>query len=106
MKKYIVLILLSALTIAGYAQQKKYTLSGEMKDAKTGEELVGASVYVEELKTGVTTNSYGFYSLSLPSGSYTIVFSYIGYESVKKQVDLSSNQRIKMEFKEAYKQLK
>ncbi len=106
MKKYIVLILLSALTIAGFAQQKKYTLSGEMKDAKTGEELVGASVYVEELKTGVTTNSYGFYSLSLPSGSYTIVFSYIGYESIKKQVDLSSNQKIKMELKEADKQLK
>lgn len=106
MKKYISLFLLIVISISAFAQQKKHTISGELKDARTGEELVGASIYVEELKTGVTTNSYGFYSLNLPVGVYTLVFSYIGYESVKKQVDLSTDQKIKIELTEESKKLK
>lgn len=61
--------------------QKRVTLSGYTKDATTGEDLIYANVY-NQLNTmdGVTTNVYGFYSLSLFPGEYTIVASYIGYE--------------------------
>lgn len=101
--------LLLALLIStfAFAQQKKHSVSGIMKDARTGEALIGATVYVEELKTGVTTNTYGFYSLSLPPGNYTLVYSYIGFENARKQVDLSSvDQKLNIELAEENKQLK
>jgi len=58
---------------------QKSTLSGYVKDASNGEGLIGASVYVKELKTGNVTNTYGFYSLTLPIGQYTLVFSSAGF---------------------------
>ncbi len=106
MKKNIFLLFFFAFTLSVFAQKKNHTLSGELKDSKTGEELVGATVYAEELKTGTITNSYGFYSLNLPTGKYTIVFSYIGYETIKRQVDLTTDQKLKIELKESDKQLK
>jgi len=57
----------------------KVVVSGYVRDASTGEELIGANVAVLETGAGSITNEYGFYSLSLPSGFYTLVFSYVGY---------------------------
>lgn len=59
--------------------QKKVTLSGYMKDANTGESIIGANIYVRELKQAAQTNNYGFYSLSVPAGNYTVLFAYVGY---------------------------
>lgn len=106
MKKSILFLLLLAVSITAFSQKKNHTISGELKDSKTGEALVGASIYSEELKTGTSTNSYGFYSLSLPNGKYSIVFSYIGYESIRKTIDFSADQKLKIELKESDKQLK
>lgn len=78
------LINAKAETPTGVAE-KKPIISGNIKDAKTGEQLIGATVYIKELKTGTVTNVYGFYSLSIAPGSYTLVYSYIGYESVEKK---------------------
>ena len=58
----------------------RYTISGHIKDAGTGEELIGAAILVTELNRGTVTNVYGFYSLSLPPGFYHIRISYIGYK--------------------------
>jgi hypothetical protein len=63
------------------ASVKRYTVSGHVKDASNGEDLFGTSILVVELATGTVVNEYGFYSLSLPKGSYTLKFSYLGYES-------------------------
>ncbi|MBI9054301.1 MAG: TonB-dependent receptor [Bacteroidales bacterium] len=93
MKKIILsacIIFLAALSM--YAQNK-YTISGFIKD-ESGEELIGATIYVPKLKSGTVTNVYGFYSLTLPSGDYNIDFSYIGYEPIQKQ--LSFNKDISM----------
>jgi hypothetical protein len=60
---------------------KRYAASGHVKDAETGENLFGASILVTDLGTGTVTNEYGFYSVSLPKGQYSIRFSYTGYES-------------------------
>ena len=71
------------------------TLSGYIRDAKTGEDLIGATVSVKELSgRGTGTNSYGFYSLSLPSGQYQITAQYMGYELQTQQVDLTKSQKI------------
>lgn len=71
--------------------QEKSTISGYIKDGDSGEELIGATVYVTELATGTVTNVYGFFSLTLPNGSYNLKFSFIGFEDVLRQVELTEN---------------
>lgn len=73
--------------------QKKYTISGTIKDAATGETLIGAVVRIKELPSGGTAaNSYGFYSLTAPEGEYTLLFSYVGYQTLEKSVSLHTDQ--------------
>jgi len=67
------------------------TISGYLKDAATGEALIGASVLVKSLGVGSTANEYGFYSLTLPKGSYTFTYTYVGYASTEETLELSSN---------------
>lgn len=93
-KKLKLIILLFFLTMISYAQ--KVTISGTIKDGKTTETLIGVNVFIEELKTGTSTNEYGFYSLTIPQGNYTIKLSYIGYETSEEVVQLT--QSIKKDF--------
>ena len=69
---------------------QKSTISGYVKEASSGEGLIGASVYVKELKTGNVTNTYGFYSLTLPLGKYTLVFSSSGFKKKEQEVLVSA----------------
>jgi hypothetical protein len=71
--------------------QNKYTLRGTITDANTNETLIGATIIVAELQTGTTTNEYGFFSITLPEGSYNIQASYIGYSSINQKIELSKN---------------
>jgi hypothetical protein len=76
--------------------QQNYTLNGKITDSETGEDLIGATVMAVEYNKGTSTNSYGFYSLSLPEGQYILRFSYIGYKSVERSVNLDRNQVINL----------
>jgi hypothetical protein len=81
-------LLLIFISLPSFAQ-KKFTISGNIKDAATGEVLIGATVRIKELsQNGAATNSYGFYSLSAPEGDYMLLISYVGYITVSKQVSL------------------
>lgn len=91
----IIIVLLSQLLLA----QDKFTLSGHVKDASSGEELIGATIYIEELKTGGVTNVYGFYSLTIPKGIYHVRYSYIGFESATLTIDLHKSQIQNIEMK-------
>jgi hypothetical protein len=71
--------------------QEKATLNGYVKDASNGEELIGVSVYVPELKAGTITNAYGFYSITLPKGTYDVQYSYLGYSLQKFTAELNQN---------------
>src|SRR5688572_11138294 len=78
-----------------FAQQVRYTISGYVKDAATGEELIGATVTVKEIPTtGATTNAYGFYSLSIPEGNYTVTAQYLGYTLKSSALNLKKNTRL------------
>ena len=90
-KLYWMLILWIGIGVQSIHAQEKFTLSGYVKDLDTGEELIGASIIVKEITTGTTTNVYGFYSLTLPQGNYNIIYSFIGYKSIQKQVTLDRN---------------
>ncbi len=89
-------IFLMAIPFFGQSQQK-FTASGYVKDAANGEALIGATIYVKSLSTGVTTNVYGFYSLTLQSGTYDIDISYIGFAAQIKSLILNENTRLDIE---------
>ncbi len=75
--------------------QTKYTVSGIVKDKKSGESIIGAIVRVNELKTtGTATNEYGFYSLTLPAGTYTLTLESIGYKSETQQAVLDKDLKL------------
>ena len=92
--------------LASHGQTTKQTVSGYIKDANDGEALIGAAVYVEELKKGATSNVYGFYSLTLPEGKYTFKFLYLGYVTQIKEVDLTKNQNLNIDLAEEAKETK
>lgn len=77
--------------------QVKHTIRGTLEDASTGEGLIGATVFVKELETGGTSNVYGFYSLTIPEGDYTVTFSFVGYESVTKTISLDDDMTVDVE---------
>ncbi len=92
---------LAQYTSAGNDKDKQVTISGFVKDATTGEMLIGASVYpMENPGKGITTNSYGYFSLSLLPGKYRMVFQYIGYQKKILQVDLTDNIKLNVELAE------
>ncbi|MCX6291889.1 MAG: TonB-dependent receptor [Bacteroidetes bacterium] len=72
---------------------RKYTISGFVKEASSGESLLGTNVYVKEGLHGTSTNAYGFYSLTLPKGNYTLVVSFIGYIEQQFKINLDKDVR-------------
>ena len=83
----------------------KKTISGHIKDAESGEDLIGATIYVDEIQSGTVTNLYGFYSISLEPGKYTLRFSYVGYQIVEKEINLKQNISLNIELHPVRKEL-
>jgi hypothetical protein len=79
--------------------QENYTVSGTIKDANNGETLLGASIYFKGTNIGVMSNEYGFYSLTVPRGNYTLGVSYLGYSQSTKEIQLVKDQKIDFEIK-------
>jgi len=96
--KKILLVLIFYSTII--SAQDKFTVSGTIKDASNGESLFGASIFLKDTTIGVITNEYGFYSITAPKGTYTLIISYIGFTEVKKEVVFDKNQKMDFEIAE------
>ncbi|MEO8236240.1 MAG: TonB-dependent receptor [Flavobacterium sp.] len=75
----------------GSLANQKFTLSGTITDAKSNETLIGVNVYIPELKTGTTTNEYGFYSITIPKGNYTVQLSFISFQTLTESINLDKN---------------
>ena len=103
MKKIFLLIILITTSIVA---QERHTISGIVTDARNGETLFGASVYLKTTSIGVLTNEYGFYSISAPKGTYTLVISYLGYDTVINDIELKRDQKLDFELTENSTQLK
>lgn len=82
---------------------QKHTLYGYIKDKATGESLIGATVSLDDKSNGTASNNYGFYSITLPAGKKRIKFSYVGYQTLSKEIELHSetNLSIELEFKDS-----
>lgn len=97
--------LLFILTIFTSFAQEKFTLSGTISDSKNNETLIGVNIFIPALKTGTTTNEYGFYSLSVPKGEYEIEISYVGYQTIQKNIILNQNTKSNFSIKEGGEEL-
>ncbi len=73
--------------------QTKHTISGVVKESSSLETAIGVNVFIPELAKGVITNEYGFYSMTLPEGTYKLSVSYIGFKTITKEIVVNSNQK-------------
>lgn len=90
--KGLLTVFLLLLIIPAFSQEK-YTLSGTITDGASNETLIGASIYIVEAQTAAATNEYGFFSISLPAGTYTVQTSYVSYATIEETVVLNQNVR-------------
>ncbi|WP_127132414.1 TonB-dependent receptor [Pseudoflavitalea rhizosphaerae] len=92
--RYKIIITLLFLAISSMVfSQEKFTLSGTVTIKSNTETIIGASIFIPEAKVTIVTNSYGFYSITLPKGEYTIVISYVGFENIEEHISLTGNIR-------------
>ncbi len=103
MKSKIILLLIF-FYLRGYSQEK-FTASGYLKDGKNGETLIGVIVSKKGTTLGVSTNEYGFYSLTLPKGKHILALNYIGYIGQTIEIDLEENTTLNFQMNEDVKQL-
>ena len=82
--------LLFLFSLFGFSQNQ-FTLSGSIYESKGQETLIGANVIFPELNTGTISNEYGFYSITLPKGTYNLTVSYLGYSTLTEIIILNQN---------------
>lgn len=100
--KILTIAFILGCVLQGYGQTKdSYTISGYIKGADTGEELINASLLVKGTGVGVVSNLYGFYSLTLPAGSHDLVYSYLGFDDNERTVNLNEDLRLDVELAES-----
>jgi hypothetical protein len=101
---FLIIIFLLLIFQPGYSvqkSQKEPSVSGFIRDSKTGESLTGAVVYPRENPSiGISTNSYGYFSLSLPAGKYSLIVRFMGYRTKIVAIDLQDNLMINIEMDE------
>jgi len=89
--RFLCLLLITGLSYSEIFAQDKVTLSGIVSDISSNETLIGVNILFPELNTGATTNEYGFYSITIPKGTYNIVVSYLGYTDISETIILETN---------------
>ncbi len=100
---FVLFFLVLALPV--FAQQR-LTISGQIKDAVTGEDLIGAVLSIKDLPTkSIGTNTYGFYSVTLPEGSYEITAQYTGYKPQVQQIKLDRSLKLNFSLTEQPREL-
>lgn len=90
--KIIYTLLLMAFSLEAYSQEK-CILSGTITNKANTETIIGASIFIPEAKVSAVTNAYGFYSITLPKGEYTIIISHVGFENIEEHIFLTESIR-------------
>ena len=93
----LLILVLSALFLSDSTFAQEYTVSGYIKDAENGETLIGAFIYLSENGGSTVSNEYGFYSISVERGTYTLNGTYLGYKDVVQTIALDQNLKIDIE---------
>ena len=95
-KRVFLLLILSVVVQYSFAQNK-FTISGTVKDKKSGESLIGANIKLQNTKGGTATNTYGFFSITLPQGEYTLQISYAGFNTYAEGILLDGDKQLSIE---------
>jgi hypothetical protein len=103
MRLHLIYFMLLAGTLL--SAQNRFTLSGEITDSETGEDLVAATVYIAGSSQGSMSNSYGFFSLTVSRGKQEFVCSYIGYEEFREEIDLKKDKYLNIKLQHQSTQL-
>lgn len=90
------IFLISCVLFSFGSKAQNHTISGSITDYSTGEYLTGANIYTTT-NTSATSDVYGFYSITIEEGIHTLEFSYVGYQPLHKQINLTSDLRIDLE---------
>jgi hypothetical protein len=88
---YRVILLLLFFCPSVLTAQEKFTLSGTITDSESNETLIGVNVLIPEIQSGTMTNEYGFYSITLPKGTYDIQISYLGFKTISQTIELTND---------------
>jgi hypothetical protein len=107
------LFFLLAMVSSAYSQEKnsgdagkqKITLSGTVANKTNNETLIGATIFIAETNTSVMTNAYGFYSVTLPKGDYTVIITYTGYDNIEEKISLNGSMKRNFRMTESSKSL-
>lgn len=100
------LIVLSFFLFTYSYSQSNFTLSGYIVDQSSKEVIIGSNVIIPLLNTGTISNSYGFYSITVPEGNYEIIFSILGYKEIVKNINIDKNISIDIMLNEEIEELK
>src|SRR5210317_703319 len=102
---FIISLLFLVFISISFRSDAKFIISGHVRDAASGEELIGANVAILETGAGAMTNTYGYYALSLDPGFYTLVISYVGYVTETRPIQLTEDLFIDVEMAESLLEL-
>ena len=95
-KKVIIFILITASVLLGFGQ-RKYTISGYVRDAANGEAMTDVSISFAGTTKGTTSNQYGFYSITVEQGDYQLQAFFMGYVTYEKEISLHANIKLDIE---------
>ena len=98
--RIVLLLFLSSFNWQTFGQEK-FTISGTITDQSSNETLIGVNIIFPELQTGTTTNEYGFYSITIPQGTYKIQVSYLGFTTITETILLTENKTINYKLTES-----
>lgn len=102
--RYLLLLFGIIFFQTGHAQSK-FTINGMVTEAESNESMIGVTIAIPELKTGVTTNEYGFYSITLPAGEYTFEISALGFKTIIQNIVLDKDKKLDFSLKEEAEEL-
>ncbi len=106
MKKYITIsFLIILITQYSLYSQEKYTLSGTVSEQSSNETLIGVNVIFPKIGKGAVTNEYGFYSITLPQGTYKLQVSYLGFQDIVQEIELNEDKKLNFQLIEASEML-
>ncbi|WP_165921918.1 TonB-dependent receptor [Natronoflexus pectinivorans] len=97
MRTILLLVFFISVTVSSFAEsddtalERQPVVSGYIRDGSTGETLIGATMQVKGTHRGVASNQYGFYSMMVNSGNNTLVFNYLGYQVIEKEIRIEAD---------------
>jgi len=100
LKQNLILLSLFFLCFKLSFSQERFTISGYVQEENSGENLIGVSIYDKASQKGTTSNQYGFYSITLEKGTYEIIYSFIGLNTITKKINLNENIRLNISLSE------